>query len=178
MIAQETGWAGALQWGTTAGGTAAQIRSDTFVDPATGHLLYSNGIPLVAGQQYFMQMVHHQGGGGTESCVTWELTPGANNPPAAPANGTLSVIRGSQVGIYVPKCTYVTITNQPQSVTVNNYASTTFTAGAATDSTVPIGSEGDWRPFFNNFLRIPMVQEQHARRGRHRFGFRHAAGFA
>ena len=153
MIAQATAWAAPLQWGTSSG-VASQIRSDTFVDPATGLTLYSNGIPLVAGKQYFMQCTHGQGGGGTESCVTWVLTPGANNPPAAPANGTLSVIRGSQVGTYVPKCSYVTVTNNPQSVTVNNYASTTFTAGGETDSTVPIGNEYDWRPFFNNFLEF------------------------
>jgi hypothetical protein len=152
MIAQETGWgSGVLEWGQSAG-TASQVRSDTFVDPATGATLYSNGIPLVAGKQYFMQAVHEQGGGGTYTCVTWVLTPGANNPPAAPANGTLSVIRGNQIGTYVPKCSYVTVTTQPQSVTVNNYASATFTTGGATDSTVPMGSEGDWTLFFNNYL--------------------------
>jgi hypothetical protein len=147
IIAQETGAAGPLAWGTT-GGTAGQERSDTFVDPATGIMLYSNGIPLIAGQKYFMQMVHHQGGGGTESCVTAKLF---SDPD--PATGTPSSIRGSQLGTYVPKCTYVTITNQPQSITVNSYASTTFTTGAATDSTVPVGGEADWRPFFNNFVQ-------------------------
>ena len=119
MIAQETSWAAALAWESTSG-TASQIRSDTWVDSTTGQTPYSNGIPLVASQQYFMKMVHQQGGGGTESCVYAKLF---SDPD--PASGTPSDIRGSEVGAYVPQ-SHVNITNQPQSVTVNNYASTTF----------------------------------------------------
>jgi hypothetical protein len=149
MVAQETAWAGALAWGTSGSTTAAgQVRSDTFVDPATGIMLYSNGIPLIAGQKYFMQIAHHQAGGGTESCVTAKLFNDAD-----PASGTLSTIRGSQLGTYVPKSTFVNVTNQPQSVTNDSYTTATFTAGGATDSIVPVGTEtGDWRPFLNNFL--------------------------
>jgi hypothetical protein len=146
LIAQETGYAGALAWGTSVG-TLSQVRSDTFVDPTTGTTLYANGIPLVAGQKYFMQAVHHQGGGGTETCINAILL---NDP--TPAAGSLSTIRGSEIGCYVPRCTFVSVTNQPQSVTVANYASASFTAGGATDSIVPVGPEGDWRNSFNNFL--------------------------
>jgi PA14 domain len=153
IIARETAWAGALAWGTTGMNPAGAERSDTFVDPATQIMLYSNGIPLIAGQKYFMQIVHHQGGGGTESCVTYEKTDDPNYPNP-PASGTPSAIRGSQLGSYVPKCTYVNVTTNPQPVTVDNYARATFTAGGATDSTVAIGGEGDWRPFFNNYLEF------------------------
>lgn len=153
LIAQETAWGtGPLQWSTTTG-NPGQIRSDTFVDATAGTTLYSNGIPLVAGQKYFLQCVHHQGVGGTFSCITYETTTDLNYPNA-PASGTLSAIRGSQLGCYVPRCTYVTITNQPQSVTANNFSSVTFTAGGTTDSTVPIGGEDDWRQYFTNFLQF------------------------
>ena len=145
MIAQETGAAGPLAWGT--GGTAAQVRSDTFVDPTTGLTPFANGIPLAAGQKYFMQAVHAQGGGGTETCVNAILL---GDP--TPATGSLSTMRGAQVGTYVPACTYVTVTNQPQSVTVTNYGSATFAAGGATDSQVPVGTEYNWSTSFNNFL--------------------------
>ena len=148
LIAQETGWAPALNWGTS-GGTAGQHRSDTFVDPATGLTPYALGIPLTNGVKYFMQCVHHQGGGGTETCVTYELTTDPNYPNA-PANGTVSAIRGSELGTYVPQC-HVTVTENPQSVAVNSYASATFTTGAASDSIVAVGSEGDWRAFLNNY---------------------------
>jgi len=148
LIAQETSWAAPLNWGATGNGVLAQVRSDTFVDPVTGLVPYASGIPLIAGQKYFMQMVHHQGGGGTISAVNAKLV-SADNPAA----GTLSVIRGSQVGSYVAKCTNVTFTAQPQSIAVANYDATTFTAGGTTDSTIPIGGEYDWRPFFSNFLQ-------------------------
>jgi hypothetical protein len=150
LIARETAWAGALAWGTSAG-VVSQVRSDTFVDPATGYTLYANGIHLNAGQKYAMEAVHHQGGGGTETCINAMMTTDPNYPNA-PASGSLSVIRGSAVGVYVPPCTYVNVTSQPQNVTVNNYANATFTAGGTTDSTVPVGPEGDWRNSFNNFF--------------------------
>src|ERR1022692_4880620 len=44
LIAQETAYAGVLNWGIT-GGTASQVRSDTFIDGATGQALYAAGIP-------------------------------------------------------------------------------------------------------------------------------------
>ena len=152
LVAQETGWAGALNWGTS-GGTVSQVRSDTFVtgNPATKP--FASGIPLTAGQKYFVQAVHHQGGGGTETCVNdiWVGQP-------TPANGSLSTMRGARVGAYVPACTYVTPTTQPQSQTVNNYSSVTFTASGATDSLVPVGGEGAgaqwsaWTNWMHNFL--------------------------
>jgi hypothetical protein len=153
LIAQETAWStGALQWGNTTG-NATQIRSDTFIDPATGTQPYSNGIPLVAGQKYFLQCVHHQGGGGTYTCVTYELTTDPNYP-SAPASGTLSAIRGSQLGAYFPRSTNVTFTTQPQDVTANNFSTVNFTAGGTTDSTVPLGGEDDWRQYFTNLLQF------------------------
>ncbi len=146
LIAQETGYATALAWGAS-NGNAAQVRSDTFVDPTTGTMPYASGIHLIQGQKYFMQIVHSQGTGGSESCVTAKLL-----ADPTPATGSLSTMRGTQISCYVPKCTYVTVTNQPQSVTNNNYSTATFTTGGATDSTVPVGNEGDWRTQFNNFL--------------------------
>ena len=151
LIAQQTSYgAGALNWQSTLNGTASQVRSDTFVD-ASGATPFANGIALVAGQQYAMEIVHHQGGGGTYSCVTALLT---TDPayPTGPDTGTLSTIRGTAVASYFPRCTYVNITNQPLSQTVNNYNSATFSVTAGTDSTTPIGPEGDWRNSYNNFL--------------------------
>jgi len=146
MIAQQTSNAsGALVW-SSGGGTFTQVRSDTFVDPTTGGTPYAAGISLVAGHKYAMQIVHHQGTGGTYSCVTAKL-----NTDPDPVDKSPGTIRGGMVGTYAPRCTYVGITNQPQSVTVNNYASTSFTVGAETDSTLPVGPEGDWRNSFNNF---------------------------
>ena len=147
LIAQETGYStGPLNWGLS-NGNAVQTRSDTFVDPTTGTTPYAAGIHLLQGQKYYMTIVHSQGTGGTHSCVTAKLIGDAD-----PATGSLSTMRGTQISCYVPKCTYVTVTNSPQSVTTNSYSTVTFTAAGATDSTVPVGNEHDWRTQFNNFL--------------------------
>jgi hypothetical protein len=148
MIAQQTSYAGTLNWNS--GGGGAQLRSDTFVNSA-GATPYASGIALVAGTKYAMEFVHHQGGGGTWAAATAMLTTDPNYP-SAPAAGTLSVIRGNAVASYFPRCTYVNITNQPQNLTVNNYGSASFSVTAGTDSTTPIGPEGDWRNYFSSFL--------------------------
>ena len=147
LIAQQTSYGGGvLKWSSTVNGTASQVRSDTFVNSA-GATPFANGIPLVAGQQYAIRIVHHQGGGGTYSCVTAKLIADAD-----PVDGTLSTIRGTMLQTYVPPCTYVTITNQPKGLTVTNYGSVSFSITAGTDSTLPIGPEGDWRTYYTNFL--------------------------
>jgi hypothetical protein len=146
VIAKETSYAGVLNWGLS-GGTASAVRSDTFIDPTTGLALYAAGIPLTAGQKYAIQVVHDQGTGGSISAVTAKLI---SDPD--PVAGSLSTIRGSQLATYMPRCTYVNFTNQPQGQTVNNYASASFSVTAGTDSTTPIGPEGDWRNYFSNFL--------------------------
>ena len=146
LIAQESNYAGVLNWGAS-GGTLSAVRSDTFIDPTTGQALNAAGIPLTAGQKYAMKVVHHQGGGGTISAVTAKLI---SDPD--PVAGTYSTIRGSELATYVPACTYVNFTNQPQGLTANNYDTVTFSALAGTDSKLPIGPEGDWRNSFNNFL--------------------------
>ncbi len=146
LIAQETAYASPLAWGAS-GGTLTQVRSDTFVDPATGTTPYASGIPLVAGTKYYMAQIHHEGGGGNQMAVTCMLT---TDP--APASGSESILRGSLIGAYVPACSYVAFTNQPQSLTVNNYQPATFTAGGVTDSRTSIDNE--YSPFTgtNTFL--------------------------
>ena len=148
MVAQETAWSAALNWGlSSGGGTATQPRSDTFVSPTLGGTPFANGIPLVAGQKYAMAMYHHQGGGGTVSAVYAKLT---TDPD--PAAGTLPDIVGNELAAYFPACTYVNITNQPQSVSQTAYTSASFNVTGGTDSKTAVGPDTDWRPYMNNFL--------------------------
>ena len=146
LIAQETGSAGVLAWGTTSG-TAGQERSDTFVSPTLGGTPFASGIPLSAGQKYAMHLFLHLGGGGTESSVYAKLI---GDPD--PATGTLPNITGSSLASYFPACTYVNITNQPQSVSQAAYTSASFNVTGGTDSKTAVGPDTDWRPYMNNFL--------------------------
>ncbi len=141
LVAQETGYAGVLAWGATSG-TAGAERSDTFNGG-----IYASGIPLTAGQKYAMHLFHHQGGGGTESSVYAKLV---SDPD--PATGTVPNITGSQLASYFPACTYVNITNQPQSISQAAYTSATFNCVGGTDSKTAVGPDTDWRPYMNNYL--------------------------
>ncbi len=142
LVAQETGWAGALAWGATGGGTLSQVRSDTFNGG-----IYASGIPLVAGQKYAMHLFHHQGGGGSVSAVYAKLT---TDPD--PVAGTAPDITGNMLQSYFPACTYVNITNQPQSISQSAYTIGTFNVTGGTDSKTAVGPDTDWRPYMNNFL--------------------------
>jgi hypothetical protein len=149
MIARETSYGGGARvWSGRAADTQNYlIRSDTFVDPSTGLTNFANGIPLVKGQKYFMMAAHHEGGGGDYLCINAKLI---GDPD--PGDRTPSIITGANVGFYAAKCSYVTFTTQPQSVTVNNYVSASFAAGGVTDSTTPVGPNTDPRTSTNNFL--------------------------
>jgi len=147
MVAQETAWSsGDRQWGTSQG-VLSQVRSDTFVDPATGLVPYAAGIHLNGGQKYFMAAFHHEGGGGDYLEINAKQLYDMDPTPGSP-----SVITDGQVGFYAAKCSYVNFTDQPQDVTVENYASASFSAGGTTDSTTPVGPNTDPRNYRNNFL--------------------------
>jgi regulation of enolase protein 1 (concanavalin A-like superfamily) len=143
LIAQQTAYGAQLDWASGGGGTAP-ASSDVFGT-------YPNGVSLVAGQKYAIEVTHHQGGGGTWFGATAEVNSDPNYPNA-PADGTVSIIRGSAIAAYFPRCTYVNFTNSPTSETLNSYTSASFSVTAGTDSKVPIGPDGDWRNSFNNFL--------------------------
>lgn len=152
MIAQETQWANAWEWLSDEGGEAtpysiSQKRSDQWSPDGGATVPYANGIPLDAGQPYYLEADHTAGADGDGCQVTCKLV---TDPD--PANGTDSALVGNRIGIYVPRCSYVTVTSQPQSVTVTNYQGATFTAGGVTDSTIPVGSAGAWTNEFTNFL--------------------------
>ena len=141
LVAQETSWAGALAWGTTSG-TAGAERSDTFNGG-----IYASGIPLSAGQKYAMHLFHHQGGGGDGTRVFAKLI---GDPD--PATGTMPNITNNLLQSYFPACTYVNITNQPQSISQSAYTIGTFNVTGGTDSKTAVGPDTDWRPYMNNFL--------------------------
>lgn len=115
LIAQEQVWSNPFQWLAAGGGGAtatAQKRSDQFTDPTTGTQPYSSGIPLTAGQVYYMEADHHQGTGGDNIEATYKLF---TDPD--PANGTDSALTGNLIGMYAPRIPWVAFLQQPTSQT-------------------------------------------------------------
>jgi hypothetical protein len=137
LIAQEAGYSGFLNWNTIGGGASVvgDKRSDQFAASAWPT---PNVITLVAGQRYYIEAAHHEGGGGDWLGAYVKLE--SENDPA---NGTPSNLTGSRIGFFVAPAT-VTITTAPANATATEGSTATFTAAATTDSQVKILSY-QWR---------------------------------
>lgn len=150
LIAQETGWANPFEWTSTGdGGSAAPKCSDTFVPTGATTSLYPNGIHLVAGQKYYIEDDHVNGGGGDNTEVTMEPT------GTVPAQGALSsvTLTGSLIGIYAPPVTNVSWSTQPVPLTASPFQNVTNTAVATSlDATLVIGGVGNPNNWGNNMI--------------------------
>lgn len=143
MIAQETQWNSLWNW--TANPSDAnppsilsQKRSDQWTN-AAGQTPYSAGIRLQANQQYYMEVVQHDGTGGDHVAVTYKLV-GEEDP----VNGTDTRIKyvNNNLGFYASPCSYVSFTLQPTNppaVMPGGASSVTFYAQGVTDSQYPVG---------------------------------------
>jgi hypothetical protein len=146
LLARESNWNNARQWLSSAGGTAAeQLRSDTFVDPVSGATPGAGGIQMVAGRRYFIQGVHHEGGGGDNFAITYKLVTEAD-----PANGDQSKMTGSVIGSLVPEPTFLNVTKEPEDITTSANTTVGFTVTVATDALFPPNYQ--WR---KNNVNIP-----------------------
>jgi hypothetical protein len=147
LVCQEVGWAGSgLGWTQTGGGgdTLAQRRSDQFTDPNTGTQPYSSGIHMIAGQRYYMEGVHHEGGGGDYFAATYKLTSESD-----PVNGDDSRIAGNAVGMFTPRIPWVAFLQQPAGQTVTSGGnSVTFRASGYSAPSILIGRTTDPRSLF------------------------------
>jgi hypothetical protein len=141
LIARETGASG----GTRNWLDEADRRSDQFTDPDTGLQPYTAGIPLVGGHKYYIEGVHHEGGGDDYFNVYYKRTSDAD-----PVNGDDSTMVGSVIGTYVPPSSRVNFTLQPESAVVSTVSTVTFSALAETDSALSLGVTGDPRPRVTN----------------------------
>ncbi len=137
LIARETGYTG----GSRLWLNENDRRSDLFTDPATGTQPYSMGIPLNVGQKYYIEGVQHEGGGGDYFNVYVKRF---SDPD--PVDGDNSTMVGNLIGCYVPQCTWVNFTLQPQSFNLSTVETVTFSALAQTDAARSVGVTGDPRP--------------------------------
>jgi hypothetical protein len=94
LLAQEQAWcANNTSWNSALGGGIAYFkRSDQFATNSigTGKASYTNGIPLIAGQRYYFEVVWHEGGGGDFLGITYKKF---SDPD--PTDGTPSVLVSS-----------------------------------------------------------------------------------
>ncbi|HLP76253.1 MAG TPA: PA14 domain-containing protein [Candidatus Paceibacterota bacterium] len=139
LVAQEAGWSGNFAWNQAGGGGTiiSQKRSDTFTNSTSGGTApYAAGIPLVAGQRYYMEVDHTTSRWGNEQFgVTYRVMSGG--VVTAPNDGDLPNAIGNVVGMNAVRCSYVNFTQQPSNVTAAPMGYATFAVDGVTDSQYP-----------------------------------------
>jgi hypothetical protein len=102
LIAQETVWSNPDQWQTSQGNSSlGQKRSDTFSPDGGLTVPYTAGIPLVAGQLYYIESVIHNGVGGDGWAVTYETMTEFIADPSQPVDGSASRLTAASNNIAV-----------------------------------------------------------------------------
>ena len=168
MIAQEVNWCGDRNWTGNDGGTNAfeleQKRSDLWVpDPTTPPASppFANGIPLTNGSTYYIEAVHHEGGGGDNLAVTYKLK---TDPDPAPGDATRLT---RDVLAPYPQALdggYITVTNFPSTVSALQNRSATLTIGVTsgyfgdTSGVGPSPFDYQWQaasPGSSTFTNVP-----------------------
>ncbi|HLH55010.1 MAG TPA: hypothetical protein VKY92_15480, partial [Verrucomicrobiae bacterium] len=128
LIAQENFWSNSREWTNSSGASnLTQKRSDQWTND-TGIPPYSNGIPLTAGVAYYIEAVHHQGGGGENVSVLVQSFGAADPTNGAPP------IPASQLVFASHPPTTLTWATPPQPATVFEGGVPVFKAVAKTDS--------------------------------------------
>jgi len=118
LIAQQGTWSNKDQW-VPAGVTTT--RSDQWKNPQ-GVAPYANGIPLVAGQKYWIEAVHHEGGGGDNVGATF-IFKGEPDP----ANGAASKLTNNVIGYGYTIPASLTVKTQVTNATAYVGSEATFT---------------------------------------------------
>lgn len=125
-IASQPGWSDQNQWNDP---DTTDVRSDQY---ATSEWSPPNVITLIAGKQYYMEVVFREGGGGDGSEVFYKLEADPD-----PANGTAANLRGAVIGVYADSTlASVTITQQPQNSQILENEAATFSVQATGSSPV------------------------------------------
>lgn len=127
LIAVQGGWSNARNWLT--GGNAAAVPADKRSGEYPGsEWAEPNLIMLDAGERYYMEALHSEGGGGDNVGVTMTM-PWLGD--ADPADGTAPTLAGSLIGVYLdPNGAEVNLTEQPQDTSAPQNRTATFTVVA------------------------------------------------
>lgn len=116
LIAQEANWSNKDEWVSFEGGAKGDFpkRSDLYTPDAGTTFPYAKGIPLVAGQKYWIEAVHHEGGGGDNVGATFKYV---GEPD--PTNGAPSRLTGPLIGYGYTIPTALTVQAQASNVTTS-----------------------------------------------------------
>ncbi|HVY68912.1 MAG TPA: hypothetical protein VHH73_03240, partial [Verrucomicrobiae bacterium] len=113
------------QWTSSGGGSVlTQKRSDQWSPDNGATTPYANGINLTQGKQYYIEGVHHEGGGGDDFSVTYKLASDAD-----PLDGDVTKLTSDVIGHY--EAPTGGGGNDPAKITVTSVTSTSITVSWA-----------------------------------------------
>ncbi|MBT5925936.1 MAG: hypothetical protein HOH33_04905, partial [Verrucomicrobia bacterium] len=139
LIAREAGWSNARDWVGTGGG-ASDIddkRSDFFIDSEWPTL----DITMEAGNRYYLESQHTEGGGGDSVGATFILS---NEDD--PLSGDAPRLAGDLIGTYLdPNGISINITDQPADASAFENLAATFTIVAEGTSAYGTGVGYQWQ---------------------------------
>jgi hypothetical protein len=148
LIAQETVWSNPFQWTTAGSGSTSQKNSASWSPDGGNTVPFSSGIPLVHGQKYYLEVVHHNGSGNNNAEVSF-YNVNTENPPN---NGDDTKLTNNVIGMYAPRVAQMVFTLLPVNQTVASGGnSVTFSAkGNSATPAIQIGTTGDFQSLFTN----------------------------
>jgi hypothetical protein len=150
MIAQNTAWVATPDDWNLAGGysgdlNTANVRSDTFSPDGGATTPFASGIPLTAGQKYYIEIDYWDNDGGGWFGVNYIYSGGSN-----PADNSPSIITSTELAAAQLPLSVVNFSTQPQNATAYAYQPVYFSASATNDGGV--STTYQWR---NNGVDIP-----------------------
>jgi hypothetical protein len=132
MIAQENEWSGVRNWLSSGAGLASQKSSLTWTNATSGGLApFAAGIHLVGGTAYYLEGVHHAGGGGNNFAVT--MRPHG----AGPGDGEVTDLTGTLIGLEITTPTTLAFSIHPSNTTAYVGMPARFRVVTTTDSQIP-----------------------------------------
>ncbi|HMJ66045.1 MAG TPA: hypothetical protein VK615_11910, partial [Candidatus Binatia bacterium] len=133
LVASEPQWGGRHEWT----GDSGARRGGCGVD---GNPAYCQNvttlIPMVAGQRYYMETLHREGGGGDHLEVAVRLPSDATDPGPS--------IQGQYLGLFVPPCN-IAFNSQPQNRTVVGGTPATFSVSATLTGSIIGAASYQWQ---------------------------------
>ncbi len=135
LIAQETSWATNYEWTSDNGGTILNVaskRSDQFTPAGASSPPYAGGIQLTAGQKYYIEADHFQGGGGDDFSMTYSLLADVGTI----TNGVPSAFGGANIAYESAASTNLTISKPPLATALFQGDTATFQVSISTDSAI------------------------------------------
>ncbi|MGO8698474.1 MAG: hypothetical protein ACLQVY_12225 [Limisphaerales bacterium] len=145
IIAQEANWSNEGEWVTDEGGASpaglSQKESDQWIPTGGTTAPFASGIPLIGGQMYYMNVVHYQGGGGTQVGLYFWVEGATEGPYVGPpVNYAPANFAPTNIAMYAPPAHAWVSNSLPATASAMSSTTAKFSASGGSDSTYGVNA--------------------------------------